>query len=294
MAGVIGMFEAEEQGRDAFQRRDSWWRLQYEIVEEPQPPESHEPTVPVITALEESELEWYDPLHEGELPAIQGAYRDEDSAYQSTPHMHLARLDLSSRDAILEFVNKWGLLGLWEVPEYRNLEPFLAEEKKPPKGFEDRPCSGWYLSERYRPSPEGVNPSGKYLHTFCEPLETFCAAAGAYQRDVDRAVRAAEEGNTWEAPEVCRLFTLHGCQLAPVYDKDASKWELGGQCRSLLDWIRFRTVLDMVAPHRIRKCPGCGRVFVPANKRAKYCNRACNNKVQVAKHRRRASTKATK
>jgi hypothetical protein len=49
-----------------------------------------------------------------------------------------------------------------------------------------------------------------------------------------------------------------------------------------------------VAPHRIRKCPGCGRVFVPANKRAKYCNRACNNKVQVAKHRRRASTKATK
>jgi hypothetical protein len=122
-----------KQSVDFFQQPSGWWHFKYEIVEEPQPPAPNEPAALVIKALPDSKLEWYDPLHTGEPPPKQGTHRKYEHEHQSTPHMHLARLDLASQDEVLGFVNTWGLLGLWEVPDYQGFHPLVH----PDRGFHE-------------------------------------------------------------------------------------------------------------------------------------------------------------
>lgn len=268
------MFEAEEQGRDAFQRRDSWWRLQYEIVEEPQPPAPNEPAALVIKALPDSKLEWYDPLHTGEPPPKQGTHRKYEHEHQSTPHMHLARLDLASQDEVLGFVNTWGLLGLWEVPDYQGFHPLVH----PDRGFHEEfgetraPFSRWYLDERYMSLPPS-HPD--YLRRYCEPFCSFISAAKAFQSDAVFAIEAMKEGDPQS--EAQARFTLQGHRMAPAYDKDSGTCKLGWHCHSLYDWIRLRYVLDMTTPNGIRRCGRCGKVFISSDPRTLYCNNACRS-----------------
>jgi len=296
-----------------------WWRCKYEIREAP--PEVSEIPVRCIVAVPELNAdgtyrkpEWYDVLTEWRANAPAKQPKGRDSAEQDyAPHVALVNLDPSKEEAVLRFVNKWGLLGLWRVHRYKAGAGLFASHKAGPRDWEGREeHSGWYIwDEFYRQSNKGL-----YMHSFCEPVELFRLAAEKYQLlyafllvakgdDIPAAMRArlVEAGFVAEDEEVLRdpQHAVREAELhlsgwlqecahpRPIYDAEKKAWLFGWQCNSLLGWVYLLTFLDLMQGRTFRRCArrNCGKLFIPTRPNRKWCSTACRIAESQASFRKR-------
>jgi len=241
--------------------------------------------VPVVRPVAGAIFEWYDPW-QPEPPAKQ-PHGPEDHRW--SPHTHLAHLNPESEEEALEFYNRWGPLGLWTLPTYRDRRPLTAEGVPAPgrpmgEGLLALAIAGWF-----RPPDAGRNALAHQ-----EPLEFFQDAAREYQR----LLKAQEEAKTdpdaatrfaWEAERM--LTDCHPLLWSPWRQESGrwvkgERWTLAWSFPSLLSLCYLRTVLDLVQGGLgFRQCANrrCGRFFLPTNPKQEFCSLTC----QVAERVRR-------
>jgi len=277
----------ERKAESAFPWGTHWWRCKYEIREAP--PEVSEIPVRCVVAVRESKGEWYDVLTTWRTSAPAKQPERPDSAEQDhAPHVALARLNPWDEQDILRFVNRWGLLGLWKAPRYKEGAGLFATHKPGPKDWtgEEEEHSGWYIwDEFYQQSNKGL-----YMHSFCEPVELFAEAAEEYQELTRRLAAGKESLEEASEAELTLCGWLQECaHPRPIYDAQKKAWLFGWQCNSLLGWVYLLTFLDLVQGRTFRRCArrNCGRLFIPTRPNAMYCSDACRNAEHQACHRER-------
>gem|GEM_PF-3549861 len=308
-----------ENGEAAFPWHTRWAGCTYELAEH------HVPGLDPFLVLRpisnsKSEVRWFDPVEEEPSSVLPRSPEDQ----RTTPHEALAHLDLGNPDEILRFVNRWGLLGLWEVPEYANWEPFLfwvvSEKLARELTTQQEPgifSEAWYERERRRERWFG---RAGWLNRQ-EPLPAFQVAAWHYQEWVSRIERFgalntvtdrqdAEDEITWgfevgdcpytdfvdNVTHYAPGFSLltGGVQPRLVWDEGRGRWVFGWQYRSLLHAIYFATFLTMVqgdASGGFRRCANdrCGRFFIATRRNARFCSKLCEKAQTMRNHRAKQS-----
>ncbi len=155
----------EYKTREAFEWSSAWPKLKYEFV--------FQQGIEVISAISGSKNEPYEPMKC--KPLNKNPEKPEDQNVWS-PGSALARMDTNNRDSILQFVNKWGLLGLWRVKRFQLLEDGVFKYF-PYRSTIDRldgeKYSAWYINCDIKLSQK------KYI--WQEPLPVFIAAVKEYQ-----------------------------------------------------------------------------------------------------------------
>ncbi|MDR9755788.1 MAG: hypothetical protein RJR35_03445 [Thermoanaerobacterales bacterium] len=131
-----------------------------------------------LSAVRDSKPEWYQPT-EYRSPEIRP---NKPKDWNIAPHLHLANLNLEKQDEILEFVNCWGLLGLWNVKgEGWGFSewpwPYVGEK---PEMYQEGMFGNKYSSRYINPYYENKK-GGYYLHRYREPLDAFIFAAKRFQ-----------------------------------------------------------------------------------------------------------------
>lgn len=250
--------------------RDStmWWKCSFELVKDS--------GIWVIRPQIDSEIEFYYPLKEGERPGKQLSY-PKDEGQKWAPHVHLARVE-NEKDA-LEFVNKWGLLGLWNVAENNfKYAPMLAPGID--RGFNnEEDYSLWYEWS----FPPGIRPV--YPQYFChqEPVDMFMEASYKYKRLINNLKTEQEEG-------INSIYGLWGCLPRFGYSSKEKRWVMDWQFNSLYDALRLRVALDLSGgAYGFRHCKWerCGRPFLAEHDTDKFCSYRCQNNYFSAESKRR-------
>ena len=121
--------DQEDKTKLALNKGSLWFRAnRYSIKEVPHTISKYGDTITTITKRIEPErdaiIEKYDPFTS--LPPSKKINADIDGTQFWGPHIHLMRLDIESDGEILNFVHRWGLLGLWKEHGYKDLQPKVA------------------------------------------------------------------------------------------------------------------------------------------------------------------------
>lgn len=282
-----------QQEQHAIDSVVTWWRGQYQIVDDTR----GGVTVRSVVAMEGAQWEKYDPMSDGSPPEIQPKDRSE---HHSTPHGHLASIDVRNDEELLGFVNRWGLLGLWKSPDYRdpsrNIKipgaeiPAIGEFGREPKeGEADRRFSLWYL-------PPGINQDDPthtalvqtrfdiYKHLYREPLDQVALAAAVYQ---DFANDLEAMPGTVTMSTVSASYWLSECSPVMVPTNGAPPWRLAWRAPSLLHAIYLLTALEHTSGRGFRRCArdNCRRLFIPSGVRSEFCSTACRMAHKQAMYR---------
>lgn len=285
-------------GREVFPEWSTLWpKCEYRVIEVP----SGTYPVKVIAAIPGSKVEWYSPIDYGrEKPEITRVYeerfgtnipwkaslKDEaKKAYQPLapegkewpPHLALARLDFQDEAAVARFCSLYGLLGLRNIPAWRERKPFLAEDRTV------RPILGSAYSGWYDYAPEEKPQEWHNIQSYCEPFELFQEAVEQYQKvcsALERIKDVPEEAETlaWECEQEMLTY-LEGCTAIPVFE--GGKWILGWRFRSLLEACYFRLLLDLTeGAYGFRRCknPKCNRLFLATHQGDTYCCIRCRKR----------------
>ncbi|MDK2887922.1 MAG: hypothetical protein PWP72_800 [Thermoanaerobacter sp.] len=266
----------------------AWFRLEYELTEEN--------GIAYITATDRPFDAWYQPLDVP--PLTKQPHRPE--GWQQWPHMHLARLNTKSPEEILEFVNRWGLLGLWNIPGYCEWTPWLQEEYEPyqTKGvklFHE----AWFSKHYINPAYEGRR--GPYnLHRYREPLEAFIDAAQEFQMFVALANGEKPEGyrhapkspedRKSEAQDILNRY-LADCRPVTWYiAKLKEQWHTHWQAPSLLHCCYLLVWFDLTGLREYRRCRHrpCGGFFVATRPNVDYCSTRCYENAKRLRHHYRS------
>lgn len=149
--------EDNDARKGAFEWSSKWRKLSYTI--------ENQEGIDVITAVYGSEEDWYDPL---DFRFDNRPKYPEEIKHQD-PGIALARINPNNYDDILEYANRWGLLGLWNVNRYR-----LAENLEPRRRYATDYKSGKY-STWYN------HPRKRNMFSWQEPIRIFSAAVTEYQ-----------------------------------------------------------------------------------------------------------------
>lgn len=201
--------------------------------------------------------------------------------WQHWPHLHLARLDARSSEEILGFVNRWGLLGLWNVEGYRKWRP-AGEEYKPYRVKGVKLLHGAWFSRHFI-SPAHEN--SRY-EAYREPLEAFIGAAKEFQRFVVLANGEKPEGYRYapknpedrksEAQDILNRY-LDGCRPVSWYTAKPEQWSTHWQAPSLLHYCYLLMWLDLTGLRQYRRCKHrpCERFFIATRPNVDYCSTRC-------------------
>ncbi len=302
-----------------------WFGCLYKL--EGQPVEdSGEKTIRVITPIQKSNKRTYPAIWqpEGGLEERQPLMASEPGI---GPHEHLARINLADEDEILNFANRWGLLGLWEVSRYKKWQPtalFLGagqkskESSETPQEDEDSRCQPGVFSGKPQESP-WFGRGGLYDRQ--EPVPAFQRAAWDYQQLVNRIAEFREIKDAEQRQEAAQtiingfdgekfpffqdstvsdrvpgLDLLAGEEtVSPqiTWDEGTRAWLFGWKYRSLLHAIYFNAFLDMVERKEsgggFSRCKNnaCKRLFIAIKTNQKYCSRRCEKAQTTRKLRER-------
>ncbi|MFW6030319.1 MAG: hypothetical protein ACOCRO_08710 [Halanaerobiales bacterium] len=246
----------------AFKEGTYWQRAnKYKIVNEEW---STGINVKLIVPTKESIIEEYNPLDYCYINEKPPTLKKKRSF--NTPNRHLASLTPYDEEEALEFINKWGLLGLWKVNDYKDRGPFDAPIK-PLTNYELGPnYSKWYIYSKYE-HLKNFDHRKKY----CEPLDVFFEATIEYQKILEKI----EETKDSEFAEY--NLKLDGCTMRSVRmnGKVVTIW----QCDSLLHWIHLLTQLEHAAGYEYRVCANynCNIMFTSNNPNRKYCSKRCKD-----------------
>ncbi len=247
-------------------------RCQYRIVSIQTPEDEQIPFLrrSVIEAVPGSVVEWYDPMDTlRNVNSRSRAYQPRELSEDSMPpHVALANLKVREDAAIERFCTQYGLLGLREIPHWKNRYQ-LAKV--------------WWQS----PIPDPRPPGWHHVQTYREPLDLFEEAVEEFQQvygllDEMRMASGEKKQSLALDVQLELLGDLNGCTIRPIFNGE--KWILGYQFRSLLDVCYFRLVLDMVqSEHKTpRRCSNCGAFFI-ASRNQEYCSERCRKSASVAR-----------
>lgn len=280
-------------GSDLMEWGGVWRRCQYEIVSR----SAGKVTVPLIAPVPGSPVEDCSPLQYGRGDYWKEGYgkekhqREKPDEPERPPHEALIDLDLNDKNAICNFCNTYGLLGLREIPVWKREAPSGAPSKMP---IDIEEVKGGLPSElvlrlKAEYSPEDIY-SGWYdypgiegghdLYRRCEPLEVFIKAAAQYQEAVNKIFQAKESADEktiqWILIDLMLTsWKAGGCNPYPVYKN--RKWQMGWSVRSLLEACYLRITLDLTeGKGKYRRCnyKKCNRIFLAHNIQY-YCSVRC-------------------
>lgn len=247
---------------DAFPGSSMWFRLKYEITVQE--------GVKVITALSGSEVEWYDPLSSSVLPKRPHWAEEQENV---SPHTDLASLNLNSINKILKFVNNWGLLGLWKVPDYQKAANLQGKNTF---RIGNGRFSEWFL-----------HPHKLKNHSWQEPLEIFIEAAEKYQKlfsDISEVGKP--EGYQALSITIKLNSELRGIRPGISFNEKGERFAIW-QFNSLYDFVHLQIFLSLMNNKAFRRCKyvKCRRFFVTTHRENQYCSNLCRTNHLVKSHR---------
>lgn len=258
-------------------RATSWFRLQYELVEKE--------GITYIAATDkpfDPQNGWYQPLDYAS-PKQQPTWPEE---WEGWLHLHLARLKAGNSEEVLQFVNRWGLLGLWNVRDYKDWSPWGESETYQVKG--KKGVYEAYFSRHYvNPVYEGRREPEYKLHWYREPLEAFRWAVEEFQRFVALAHGEKPEGYPYapktpqdrksEAQDILNRYLADCSPVTWYIARPKEEWVTFWRAPSLLHCCYLLVWLDLTALREYRRClhQRCGGFFIPTRSNEDYCSVRC-------------------
>lgn len=226
--------------------------------------------MPVIVAASGAEVEYYDPLTPQNITR-RPRYPEECEG--AAPHLDLARLD-GSVDGVLQFVNRWGLLGLWACPAYQKAE-----------GLPIRSQATNLRGEKYSTWYHHPHKMGRYR--WQEPLPLFAQAVRDFQETLDELTRIPQAGDRALIVQLRFNERLKGIRPLANYEKQG--WSIGWEFRSLLDVVHLLTLLDLLGGRTFRRCRKrrCGNIYLTKHPENQYCSDLCRKAHQIQRSRER-------
>lgn len=248
----------------ALKKGKQWWKFSNYKYEE-----SKEGII-LILPTENSIGKWINPLdHLNNNPNTQPEAPNNNYA----PHIDLQNLDLDSNKNILEYVNKWGLFGLWDVPPYKKRKIIEYNDKGLSKkgALSNEQHSLWYEYEEYK------NKNYIYRKWFCEPLLLWKEAATKIQ-DLSKMILDAKS-NKDNIFEIMTLFDLKSINPTPYFNEKKNEWEFGWEYSNLYHAIYLMIYLDLVEGAKYEVCQNesCKQIFKSTNNKRIYCSTNCEN-----------------
>lgn len=225
--------------------------------------------------------------------------------------------------AILEYINKYGFLGLISINKNAdgslNLKNRNSKETTIDSIFIEHSTSLYidlnlssklnhqYLKENAYILPQNISVP-KFNPHYAEPIYMILDAIEALYRfkmswqfysdnkfkpnDIFISIfdEPIDNTTTWE-----QYFNTFGYNKYDVFDK-TTKYEIGLSCnsfnkihytcKSLIDLVRLYLILDIVYNDQIISfCKTCGKPFIKTNPKKEYCSEACRSYYNVNKLR---------
>jgi hypothetical protein len=241
---------------EAFGWASNWRKLKYKIEKV----NGIECIVPIFKA----EVEVYDPLKISNL-SKRPKYPEKNNI---TPDIALARLDINDMEEIINFVNNFGLLGLWFHPDYSEAKDL--EDIGGSTALNGIKYSNWYR-----------HPHKKGVYAWMEPLNMFICAASDYIRFLENITISEKTSELEESESILVHYfwkkQLKNVHIAPL--KDKKTWVLGWEYQSLLSAIYLKVALNKQAGELIRKCrkKRCGKFFIADESENGFCSDVCKS-----------------
>jgi hypothetical protein len=198
---------------------------------------------------------------------------------KNAPHLWLNKVKTDNLESILDFVNKWGLLGLWRVKEYREWRPDKSESEFHTGEFGDR-ISPQYLAEAYLENPDKYKESSA-SPPLREPLPPVIEAINEFQtfmkhmEEISNAEKAANLLNKY-------LRDCGPCVFCTDSEDLKTKWI----APSLLNYCYLMVWLDKTNARDYRRCQNrhCNTIFIPKRRDAKFCSNQCQLNAKRLRH----------
>jgi hypothetical protein len=187
---------------------------------------------------------------------------------ENSPEIALARLDANNKEHIIDFVNKFGLLGLWHHPDYSGADylPYLNSRGT----LDGRSFSEWY-----------THPRKQGLYKWMEPVQVFKSAVQDYQEFLDKVVSVENGINQDDALEfdVISYWDRQLEEINPGHLRNGQEWILGWKYRSLISAIYLKNSLNKQAGMAIRRCrkKRCGKFFLSTHPERATCSDDCKS-----------------
>ncbi|WP_261134784.1 hypothetical protein [Bacillus sp. Marseille-Q3570] len=256
--------------RQVLQPYATWFRYKYEIQQE-----KGEKVIVSTGSIED----WkYDPFSEEILPKRPQKGSEHDL---SCPHVALARLDTSDENSILNFVNRFGLLGLWKFEKYC-MAPGLPDIGFIPR-FKEVELSKWFV----QPNKIGNQKYREPLSIFIKAIEDFKEILSTIEEIEMGEVKSDDKEAILELElqEYLKGIRFNGMSIV----KSEKRWVQSFAVNSLLSAIYFRIQLEKISGRGIRVCQKnrCGKFFISENPEAKYCSDKCKNAQLRHEHEQR-------
>lgn len=202
--------------------------------------------------------------------------------WKTMPHIHLARLDIRKPEEVLDFVNRWGLLGLWRVKGYSEWPwPRYKDPEEKPLYY-DRHFKVVF-SEHYLKHGDLNNGKNYYL-CFQEPLPAFIDAAKEFQ-----FMSNLLNGNADDKSEAEEIISKYIKDIRPVVwylTEPKEQWSTHWDSPSLLHTCYLHIWMDLMALRKYRKCnhERCNSFFVVSRSDEEYCSYRCKNNAMRKKY----------
>lgn len=241
------------------------------------------------------------------------------SANQNYIVLSMLNLDTSNESEILNFVNRFGLLGLLQ---HKYLEPKIAlingqKYHLVPERNGELLYSADEIAKKYLIDPDDFKETGFYLikNKMSEPLDEFVEAIIEFQ-NVGRyayAIKKAEQNISGplrtlflKVPDfqeranedikrilpmakhyVHLLLTDGDLGLSRSIIQIGKTWEYKWGFTSLLSAAYFFFSQDMGGNYRLDECPRCSKLFLSTVSTRLYCSRKCEDAARKTESRKK-------
>lgn len=177
------------------------------------------------------------------------------TAWNNVPFIHLLRINPDDKKDILEFVNRWGLLGIAGVYEYTKNLP-----------------ESYFFDHSYLNDDNGTT----WDYGNREPLTVFIKAVKEFQFTHAMACESRPELKKKALQNI--NLALHTCTLACNINSDNS-FQLWWDCNTLLHacYLSYSLNLGETSQYRICSHKKCNKTFRITKSNQKYCSDACQN-----------------
>ncbi len=211
-------------------------------------------------------------------------------------------IDYQNGKAIIRFVNRYGLLGLFWKAAYSFTE---AETRVKPiqyyylfAGHESDMSYNEYAKIFFprskQPYPKVGASRQDFWKEYAEPVVQTYALASEFLSHVkdwegfqnSEVLPEDEWVNGWTWADRFRGLGVWPIGLGLQYD---GAWQLGWKFQSLYDALWIMWLNDITAKKQlVRHCLNCNKVFIAKSPKAAYCSTTCGVNVRVRRHRGKA------
>jgi hypothetical protein len=253
----------------------SWFRLDYSMVKKDN--ELYIATHKDSTVTKYQPFDTQPPKDKKGRNYGQPEYPEE---WNDLPHLHLARLNTEKEEGVLDFVNSWGLLGLWKCKDYLNW-PLFSHHKE----FSYRDKDGSVFSSSYINSVI-ERKSRFYYHRYQEPLIVFIKAVKEFQQVITLLDGSLDDKS--DAEEFINKYIAE-CKPVTWYVSQPEQWTTHWQTPSQLHTCYLLIWMDLLGLRKYRYCKhdSCGKIFIQGRPNEDYCSFRCKENAKVARYRAR-------